>query len=59
MVEIKNRYLAALLANAAKHHMTDEDIEAQRKSWAIGELMLGDRALTREEAECIYNGIAQ
>jgi membrane carboxypeptidase/penicillin-binding protein len=35
--------------------MTKEQIEAQRKSWVIGEMMLSNLGMTREEAERIYN----
>jgi hypothetical protein len=35
--------------------MTREQIEAQRKSWVIGEMMLEHPEMTREEAERIYN----
>jgi hypothetical protein len=50
--------LDALLA-AAKDMppMTKEQIEVQRKSWVIGEMMLSNPGMTREEAERIYNDV--
>lgn len=35
--------------------MTRAQREEQRKSWVIGEMMLDDPALTREEAELRYD----
>ena len=34
--------------------MTSEQIDAQRKSWVIGEMMLEHPEITREQAEVIY-----
>jgi membrane carboxypeptidase/penicillin-binding protein len=48
-------YLEALLEKArSAPPMTAEQRAAQRKSWVIGELMLDDETLTREEAEARY-----
>jgi hypothetical protein len=47
--------LAALLEAARNHKMTPDEIEAQRRSWVIGELMLDDEAMTREDAEKLYD----
>jgi hypothetical protein len=49
-----NIELLALLEHAKDHVMTPEERSAQRKSWVIGELMLSNLAMTREEAEAIY-----
>lgn len=35
--------------------MTAEEREAQRKSWVIGEMMIENPNMTREEAEKLYN----
>ena len=37
--------------------MTHEQIEAQRKSWVIGEMMLEHEDMSREEAEAIYSQV--
>jgi hypothetical protein len=47
--------LADMLDQARGHQMTDAEIEAQRRSWCIGELMLDDASLTRERAEALYD----
>lgn len=49
--------LAALLEAARDHKMTPEEIEAQRRSWVIGELMLDDESLTRDEAANLYDQV--
>lgn len=46
--------LDALLAKANGHKMTREERLAQRKSWVIGNMMIGHPEMTREEAERIY-----
>lgn len=44
------------LLEAARHHvMTPAEREAQRRSWVIGELMIEDDSLSREEAERRYD----
>ena len=50
--------LDALLEQSKGHIMTREEIAAQRKSWVIGEMMLSNLAMTREEAERIYDSVA-
>lgn len=47
--------LADMLDQARGHQMTDAEIEAQRRSWCIGELMLDDETLTREQAATLYD----
>lgn len=49
--------LDALLEKARKHVITREEIAAQRKSWFIGEMMLENLDMTREQAERIYDAI--
>lgn len=49
--------LEALLEAARKHKMTPEEIDAQRRSWVIGELMLDDESLTRDEANNLYDQV--
>jgi hypothetical protein len=49
--------LDALLKRALQHVMTPEEKEAQRRSWAIGELMLSHPEMTREEAIKIYEKV--
>lgn len=50
-----NPELDALLERARGHVMTPAERESQRKSWVIGELMLDDETMTREEAERLYD----
>jgi hypothetical protein len=45
--------LEALIEATKGYVMTDEEREAQRRSWVVGELML-DSGYTREEAEAGY-----
>ena len=47
--------LADMLDQARGHQMTEAEIEAQRRSWCVGELMLDDETLTREQAEALYD----
>ena len=47
--------LAAMLDQARHHAVTPDEIEAQRRSWVIGEAMLRDENLTREQAERLYD----
>jgi hypothetical protein len=47
--------LEKLLAKARDYVMTKEEREAQRKSWAVGELMLSHPTMTRQEAERRYD----
>lgn len=47
-------HLLALLEKAKGYVMTKEEKDAQRKSWVIGEMMLGHPEMTREQAEAIY-----
>lgn len=47
--------LSALLETARQHQLSPEEIEAQRRSWVIGEIMLDDPSLTRDEAEALYD----
>lgn len=37
---------------------TRQQIEAQRKSWVIGEMLLEHPEMTREEVEAIYDRVA-
>ena len=46
--------LDRLLAAARNHVMTPEEKAAQRKSWVIGEMMLENLDMTREQAEAVY-----
>ena len=46
--------LSRLLEEAAKHKMTPEEIEAQRRSWVVGELMIEYPEMTHEEAIDLY-----
>jgi len=43
--------LRALLEAAKNHIMTPEERWAQRRSWVLGEIMLADPNLSRENAE--------
>lgn len=47
--------LDALLEKTRGYVMTPAEREAQRKSWVVGELMLGDENLERDEAERRYD----
>lgn len=49
--------LTDLLRKAAKHKMTRAEIEAQRRSRVIGELMLEHPDWTREHAEALYDRV--
>ena len=49
--------LLALLAKSKSHVMTKEEREAQRRSWVIGEAMLSNPILTRDEANRIYDEV--
>ena len=46
---------ALLKAAIAKGPMTREEVEAQRRSWVIGNLMLDHPEWTREYAEQLYD----
>lgn len=39
--------------------MTKVQIEAQRKSWVIGEMMLSHPEMSRERAEAIYDEVVR
>jgi hypothetical protein len=45
--------LETLIEATRGYVMTDEEREAQRRSWVVGELML-ESGYTREEAEAAY-----
>ncbi len=49
--------LDALLAKLKGYVMTNEEFRAQQKSWVIGEMMLENPEMTRDEAEAIYNRV--
>lgn len=46
--------LPTLLALARTHTMTQEELEAQRKSWVVGELLLMYPKMRRPRAESLY-----
>ena len=46
-----------MLKIAKDHKMTPEEYRAQRKSWVIGEMMLRNEHMTREQAEAIYDEV--
>lgn len=48
--------LDAMLKRAAQHKMTPAEEHAQRRSWAIGQMMLSHPEMTREEAERLADG---
>ena len=50
-----NKELTALLEKYRGYKMSPEEREAQRKSYVVGELMLEDLSLTKEEAVKRYN----
>ena len=52
-----NPELDALLAKAKGHKMTRAEIDAQRKSWVVGNMMLDHPEMTREEVERIYREV--
>lgn len=55
----RHEELDALLARAmALPPMTPAQIEAQRRSWVIGEMMLSNPNMTRERAAAIYDDVA-
>ena len=47
----------AEIVSAKLHVMTREELDAQRKSWVIGEMMLEHPEMTREEAEAIWEKV--
>jgi hypothetical protein len=47
--------LLALLTKAKGHVMSPHEIAAQRRSWVVGEMMLADDSLTREDADERYD----
>ena len=51
--------LEELLAKAKLHKMTPAEIHAQRRSWVIGNIMLSNPEMTREEANAIYDKVEQ
>lgn len=50
--------LSDLLERARGHTMTPTELHAQRRSWVIGELLLGHPDMTREEAEALADRAA-
>ena len=46
--------LDALLKRAAHHAMTKGELDAQRESWVVGEMMIEHPEMTRDEALRIY-----
>ena len=50
-----DKELIALLEKYKGYKMSPEEKEAQRKSYVVGELMLEDLFLTKEEAVKRYN----
>ena len=59
MVEVTtDPELIRLLEDARKlPPMTKEQIDAQRRSWVIGEMLLEHDDMTREEADRIYDEV--
>lgn len=51
--------LDELIRQAATHVMTPQEVAAQRESWVVGEMMLQDERLTREEAVARYRQVAK
>lgn len=47
--------LLDLLEKVKGYRMTPEERRAQRRSWVIGELMLANPEMTRDEACAIYD----
>lgn len=51
----KSEHLASLLEKAKDHVMTPAEIEAQRKSWVCGEMLLRYPTMTYDEAAARYD----
>lgn len=51
----KNEKLAALLIKAKDHVMSPAEIDAQRKSWVCGEMLLQYPTMTYDEASALYD----
>lgn len=51
----KNTHLAHLLEKAKNHVMTPAEIDAQRKSWVCGEMLLQYPTMTYEDASARYD----
>jgi hypothetical protein len=51
--------LVDLLEKAKNHVMTPEERAAQQRSWVIGNVMLGNPDMKREDAERIYDRISE
>ena len=54
-IKTDRKLLDALLENAKNRVMSSFEIETQRRSWVIGELMLSNPDMTRAQAEAIYD----
>jgi hypothetical protein len=54
---LKERDFARLLRRAQEHVMTKGELERQRRSWVIGELLLSNPHLTRQQAELLYDEV--
>ena len=54
----KHEKLAELLAKAKDHVMSPAEIEAQRKSWVCGQMMLRYQTMTYDEASAFYDRAA-
>lgn len=49
--------LPTLIALARTHQWSAEEMEASRRSWVIGEMMLRDPNLRRSRAEALYEEV--
>lgn len=49
--------LPTLIALARSHEMTREELEAQRKSWVVAELLLTFPKMRRNRAEALYEEV--
>lgn len=47
--------LAALIDRARNHRMTKAEVDAQRRSWVRGELMLEHPEMTRDEVDALID----
>lgn len=54
----KQEKLTELLIKAKDHVMSPAEIEAQRKSWVCGQMMLRYPAMTYDEASALFNRVA-